>query len=96
MARRVKRGQGRPHLLIADPDVLNRFLCGVRAGVSVVHAARAAGISDRSVQRWIYAGEDAQDALDEGQMLDEQSEACRLFWQDVSRPERRWLSSIWA
>lgn len=84
MARRVKRGRGRQHLLIADPGVKERFLFAVRAGVSYVHAATAAGVSERSVQRWMRAGEDAQDAVDEGEVLDEQAESCRVFWREVT------------
>lgn len=38
---------------------------------------------ERSVRRWLKTGEAAQDALDEGEVLDEQSETCRLFWNAV-------------
>lgn len=85
MARRVKRGRGRQHLLIADPGVKDRFLFAVRAGVPYVHAATAAGVSDRSVQRWRSAGEAAQEALDAGRELDQQAEACWLFWKEVTQ-----------
>lgn len=78
------RGRGRQHLLIADPGVKDRFLSAVHAGATYARAATAAGISERSVQRWMRAGEAAQDALDDGQVLDEQSEACRLFLAEVT------------
>ena len=83
MARREPRS-GRPHLLSADPQLKDRLVSAVRAGVPYVRAATAVGISERSVQRWMRAGEDAHDALDDGQVLNEQEEGCRLFWREVT------------
>jgi len=70
--------------LSADPQLKDRLVSAVRAGVPYVRAATAVGISERSVQRWMRAGEDAHDALDDGQVLNEQEEGCRLFWREVT------------
>lgn len=83
MPRRRPHQRGRPVLL--DDQVEKTILDAVRAGTPYRYAVAAAGISERTFQRWMARGHEAQLAEDEGQPSDPDDQVFVDFYRRVEQ-----------
>lgn len=77
--------KGRPSLLTEGRA--EKILAMVKQGHFLRVAATANGISQRTIQRWLARGEEADDRLNSGQPITPDDERYWHFWQDIRTAE---------